>query len=99
LAAVFFMFVIRAAIAMWRRKPASGTAPLIGAEGTARTMIDPMGTVHVRAEEWTAVTDSGPIAPGSRVRVVAVEGLRLKVEPVAEPLRPEARTSVPAPGG
>jgi membrane-bound serine protease (ClpP class) len=98
-AGVFFLFVIRAAIAMWRRKPASGVTPLLGAEGTARTAVDPTGTVHVRAEEWTAVTDAGPIPAGTRVRVLAVEGLRLKVEPIAEPIRPETPAGSSASGG
>lgn len=85
-AGAFSLFALQAAIRMWRRRPASGTAPLIGMEGLVRTALDPAGQVLVAAEEWSAETTAGPIPVGTRVRVVAVEGLRLKVEPVAEPL-------------
>jgi membrane-bound ClpP family serine protease len=36
--------------------------------------------VLVHGELWTAQVDGGPVAPGERVRVLAVEGLRLRVE-------------------
>jgi membrane-bound ClpP family serine protease len=41
--------------------------------------------VHVKGEMWTAVADNGPIDDGQAVRVVALEGLRLRVRPVTSP--------------
>jgi membrane-bound serine protease (ClpP class) len=78
-AAVFFLVVIRAAIRMRGGRPASGMAPLVGAEGTVVTDLDPSGIVQVASEEWTAEPQGGPVPRGARIRVVAVEGLRLKV--------------------
>jgi membrane-bound serine protease (ClpP class) len=53
---------------------------LIGQVGDARSAIDPVGSVYVGGELWTAKAES-TIAEGSRVRVVGREGLLLQVEP------------------
>jgi membrane-bound serine protease (ClpP class) len=98
LAAVFFMFVIRAAIRMRGSKIASGVGPLIGAEGTVVTKLDPSGIVQVASEEWTAESQGEPVPPGGRIRVVGVEGLRLKVVAVEGSMEPsQARAG--SPGG
>jgi membrane-bound serine protease (ClpP class) len=87
-AAVFFLFVIRAAIRMRHGKVASGVAPLLGAEGTVVTELDPTGIVQVASEEWTADSQGGPVPKGGLIRVVGVEGLRLKVVPAEGPMEP-----------
>jgi membrane-bound serine protease (ClpP class) len=84
-AAVFFLVVIRAAIRMRRGRPASGPGPLVGAEGTVVTQLDPTGIVQVASEEWTAESEGGSVPKGGRIRVVRVDGLRLKVVPVEAP--------------
>ncbi len=72
-----------------RQPPLQTSERLIGAEGIAQTDLDPEGTVWVRGETWTARAAAGRIAAGERVRVLAVEGLRLRVAraqpPPAEP--------------
>jgi membrane protein implicated in regulation of membrane protease activity len=35
--------------------------------------------VHVRGEDWTAEAQEGTIGKGEAIKVVQVEGLRLKV--------------------
>jgi membrane-bound serine protease (ClpP class) len=52
---------------------------MIGETGVAETPLNPTGTVFVRGEYWTASADE-PVEAGQRVRVEAVEGLRLKVK-------------------
>ena len=53
---------------------------MVGQVGTVRADLDPMGTVQVANELWTAESDSGePIPSGERVMVTEVDGLTLKV--------------------
>jgi membrane protein implicated in regulation of membrane protease activity len=61
-------------------RPAGGAA-LIGAVGTARELLNPEGYIEVRGELWLAETTAAeaPIAAGSRVEVVAADGVRLRV--------------------
>ncbi len=62
--------------------PTIGREWMIGDEGTARTAVDPEGTVMVRGAPWRARTNRAtPIAAGDPVRVAAIEGLVLEVEP------------------
>jgi membrane-bound ClpP family serine protease len=84
-AALFFMFVLRAAIRMRKQRPASEPGPVIGTAGVVVRDLDPLGVVLVAAEEWTAQSRDGQtIGKGSPVRVTKVEGLRLTVQPVDE---------------
>nr|HID15107.1 hypothetical protein [Anaerolineae bacterium] len=55
---------------------------IIGEKGVVTTPIDPVGTVQVRSELWTAVADE-PIGVGEEVEVVALEGLKVRVRRVA----------------
>jgi membrane-bound serine protease (ClpP class) len=48
--------------------------------GQARTPLAPKGKVFVRGEYWDAES-SRPVEPGEEVRVVGVDGLKLRVEP------------------
>ncbi len=79
LTASFFIFVLGAAVRSRRAPVVSGTAPLWGASGIATTDLNPFGTVLVKSEHWSATTDQPPIHKGERVRVTAVEGLKLRV--------------------
>lgn len=58
-----------------------GQESLAGVVGIARGEINPNGQVQLQSELWTAELEDGsePILPGEKVKVVAVEGLRLKV--------------------
>jgi membrane-bound serine protease (ClpP class) len=63
--------------------PTIGREWMIGEEGEARTAIAPDGTVLVRGAPWKARTNRAtPIAQGDPVRVAAIEGLVLDVEPL-----------------
>lgn len=65
--------------ALRRRQADLGANRLLGASGVVVTDLDPIGTVRVRGETWTAESLSGPIRAGSEVEVLEVEGLRLRV--------------------
>ncbi len=82
----FFLGIVGVAVRALKRKVASGTAALIGAEGSARTELRPEGIVHVQGEEWQARARQ-PVPKGARVRVIKVEGLTLHVEQVQEERR------------
>jgi membrane-bound serine protease (ClpP class) len=57
--------------------------PLIGLHGYVQHALDPVGTVYVRGESWTARSDH-TIDAGMEVAVVEQEGLTLYVEPVKQ---------------
>lgn len=79
LLAAFFLLAVRAGLRAQRVPRTSGGDQLIGAVGVVRSRLDPEGQVHVRGELWTAVSVGGPAEEGRRVRVVGVDGLRLRV--------------------
>ncbi len=63
--------------------PTVGREWMIGAEGEAVTPIDPEGTVQVRNGQWHARTNRAtPIAAGEQLRVAAIDGVTLEVEPL-----------------
>lgn len=55
---------------------------VIGKIGRVMNTLDPMGTVNVDSELWTAVTEGDHIEAGREVIVIDREGLRLIVEPI-----------------
>ena len=59
----------------------TGQESLRGRTGIARTDINPVGSVHVFGEVWSAELAPGeaPIPAGARVQVVSMAGLRLLV--------------------
>jgi membrane-bound serine protease (ClpP class) len=79
LTAGFFAFLVRQA-ARFLRMPIYRPT-ILGAVGVAKSDLAPEGIALVAAEDWTAVTESGPIPRGSKVRVKRVDGMRLIVEP------------------
>jgi membrane-bound serine protease (ClpP class) len=63
--------------------PTIGREWMVGEVGTARTSVAPDGTVVVRGAPWRARTNRAtPIREGASVRVAAIDGLVLEVEPV-----------------
>ena len=63
--------------------PTIGREWMIGEEGVARTAVSPDGTVDVRDAPWRARTNRAtPIPAGAPVRVAAIDGLVLEVEPL-----------------
>ena len=82
----FFTFAVRAALRLRHRPPVQGPGMIVGMEGAVLGAgLGPEGVVRVAAEEWKAVAAGGGTIPGgARVRVTAIDGLRLTVEPVGD---------------
>ncbi|MGA2118097.1 MAG: nodulation protein NfeD [Bryobacteraceae bacterium] len=64
-----------------RNKAMTGVEAMVGEIGSAVTALEPAGKIFVHGEYWDAVSSS-PVAAGARVRVTAIAGLQLKVEPM-----------------
>jgi membrane-bound serine protease (ClpP class) len=76
------MFLVTLVVKARSRKSVTGTAGMIGACGVALGEMTPEGKVFVDGAYWNAVS-SAPVKQGARVRVTAVDGLTLSVEPVS----------------
>lgn len=76
----FFFFAVYKVLQARRRLPATGRESLVGKIAQTRTDLAPDGTVFISGELWRASSEDGPIPSGQPVRVVAAEGLRLRVK-------------------
>jgi membrane-bound serine protease (ClpP class) len=80
----FSAFAVPAFIRARFSTPTVGREGMVGELGTAEVDVDPDGVVLMREARWRARTNRAtPIKAGERVRVIAVEGLVLEVEPEA----------------
>ena len=77
----FFVGVAGLVFRSRRRPPMTGDSGLIGKTGVVKSALDPMGRIQVHGELWSARSRT-PVAVGQTVRVTAVDGLTLEVEPV-----------------
>jgi membrane-bound serine protease (ClpP class) len=82
--AAFCAIAVRLAIRAQQAPVATGSEGLFGATGTVTDALDPHGRVFVHGEIWNASSRGNPIRKGTRVRVVAVEDMTLRVEPLEE---------------
>jgi membrane-bound serine protease (ClpP class) len=82
----FVVFASRKALAAHRDEPVrTGSEELVGSIGEVRMPLDPEGQVFIQGALWRArSTGAAGIGLGNRVRVRAVDGLTLEVEPVAD---------------
>jgi membrane-bound serine protease (ClpP class) len=76
----FFLFVIGMGIKAQRRKPVTGIKALVGETAFTLDELNPSGRVGIHGEIWNAVSISGTINIGERVRVTEVKNLILYVE-------------------
>lgn len=90
LLAAALLFVGRKAMEVRDRPFRAGEEELVGETADVRTVLDPYGQVYVAGALWRARLDpsAGPVAPGCRVRILAIEGLTLTVEPTGEAVGP-----------
>ena len=66
-----------------RGKATLGVEGLVGEIGEVKVVLNPSGKIFVHGEYWNAEGE-GEVAVGEKVRVVAVDGMRLKVRRVSE---------------
>lgn len=78
--AAITVFLLQLAIRSFRYKVATGAEAMVGEIGEARTALDPNGSVFVHGELWNARSEAA-VASGDQVRVRAVNGMDLLVEP------------------
>jgi membrane-bound ClpP family serine protease len=78
--ALITMFLLTLALRARRNKSLMGGEGMIDEIGQARTALAPAGKVFVHGEYWDAESSS-PVESGAEVRVVAVDGMKLRVEP------------------
>jgi membrane-bound serine protease (ClpP class) len=75
-------FLMSIAVRARRHKIVTGKQGLIGEIGIAQTMLAPAGKVFVHGELWDAVSTI-PVPAGEQIVVRQVDGLTLRVDPVA----------------
>ncbi len=87
---VITVFLMTIALRAQRNKVTTGEEGLIGELAIAQTALSPQGRVSVHGEVWNASAPANLTVPqGARLRVRAVKGLELEVEP--EDVLPTAR--------
>ncbi|HEX4983460.1 MAG TPA: NfeD family protein [Ilumatobacteraceae bacterium] len=63
--------------------PTIGREWMIGELGRVVERVDPDGVVEVREARWRARTNRAtPVEPGDQIRVVAIDGVTLEIEPL-----------------
>ncbi|MDZ7640411.1 MAG: nodulation protein NfeD [Desulfurivibrio sp.] len=80
---LFVMLILGMALKALQRPVVTGVEEMIGAEGIAQADFDAehRGWITVHSENWRALAN-GPIKQGQRVKVTAVRGLELDVDPM-----------------
>jgi membrane-bound serine protease (ClpP class) len=81
--ALITVFLLSLVVRARAAKAVTGVSAMVGQTGVARTQLNPRGTVLFDGAWWDAVADSA-VEAGKPVRVKAVEGLTLHVEPEAD---------------
>ena len=77
----FLALVVWRGILVHRRRIATGSEGLVGETARVRTALQPEGTVFIRGELWTAVSEEGHVALGEEVTITGVDKLVLSVIP------------------
>ncbi|MFB3776778.1 MAG: nodulation protein NfeD [Bryobacteraceae bacterium] len=78
--AIITVFLLSLIVRARAHKVMTGSAGLVNQAAVAHSALNPTGKVFVHGEYWDAVS-SRPVEPGARVKITAVDGLVLKVEP------------------
>lgn len=81
LSAAFFMTVMTMAVKQRKRGVVSGQEEMLGSIGEAVDAFEETGRIHVHGELWKART-SHPVKRGQSVKVQAIDGLTLLIEPL-----------------
>jgi membrane-bound serine protease (ClpP class) len=82
--AVITVFLLTLVLRARRSKVATGSAGMLGESGVALTDLAPSGRIFVHGEYWNAIS-TAEVHSGARVRVTAIHGLTLTVEPLSQP--------------
>lgn len=80
----FSLVILRAILTASKRSPRMGAERFIGQEAKSLDILNPNGDILIDHQIWSAVSNSGKIKKGQRVKVVSVSGVRLVVTPIDE---------------
>ncbi|MFN3307932.1 MAG: NfeD family protein, partial [Anaerolineales bacterium] len=84
---ILFVGILLFALRAQRAPVQMGIESIIGKQGEVKAEINPVGSVQVGGELWTAELQPGqkPIPAGSRVEVTGKHGIRLYIKTIDEP--------------
>ncbi len=78
--ALITMFLVTLVVRARANKALMSNGGLMNEIGEARTALAPAGKVFVKGEYWDAIS-SAPVDAGREIRVVGIDGMKLRVEP------------------
>jgi membrane-bound serine protease (ClpP class) len=81
--ALFFLLVVGAGLRAQARRVTTGSAGMVGQRAVVIERLAPDGTVRLGDEIWKAVA-STPVEAGNAVEITGIEGLTLRVRPMAK---------------
>lgn len=81
--ALITMFLVTLVIRARKNKAVMGSDTLVNQIAEVRTPLAPSGMVFLQGEYWNAESEV-PVEKGMQVRVVSVDGLKLRVSPVGK---------------
>ena len=55
---------------------------LVGREGTAKTVLRPVGVIEIDGHRYDALAEGVAIEPGRRVRVIEIVNMQIRVRPI-----------------
>jgi membrane-bound serine protease (ClpP class) len=80
--AIIAIFLVSLVVRARAQKVMTGMAAMENTIGVALTALSPEGKVFIHGEYWNAISAT-PIPPGTSIRVIGVQGLTLKVDPIS----------------
>lgn len=80
--ACFFIFALSKGLKIQWKKPVTGKEILIGKIGTAKTVLNPEGSIFIQGERWQAKSEDDFIQIDERVEVLEIKGLVLIVKKI-----------------
>ncbi len=85
--ALIVLFLVGLVVRARRLPVSTGAVGMLGLSGIVLTELSPQGLVQVRGETWQA-SASCVLSARTPIRVTAIQGLTLRVEPVEHPTEP-----------
>ena len=79
----FFLLIVSAGLRAQKRRVTTGAQGMVGRKVVVGERLAPGGRVRIGGEWWNAVS-STPLEPGTEVEITGVDGLVLRVRPLAK---------------
>jgi len=85
LTSFLFLIVIYMGLKAQKKMAVTGSEGMLEETGIVLKPLEPTGLIRLHGEIWTAESLFGPIAGGTKVRIVKIVGLKAFVEPLIKP--------------